>query len=100
MAALMQECSRPSDVLCRSGGEEFLMLLPNVGMNEAARVAERLRVHTAGRPLHGVPNITVSAGVAQWPSCGAEVDQVFQAADAALYAAKAQGRNRVVVHNA
>lgn len=99
MAKLMQECSRPSDVLCRSGGEEFLMLLPNVGMKEAARVAERLRLHTADRPLHGVPGITVSAGVAQWPSCGAEVEQVFQAADAALYAAKAQGRNRVVVHN-
>lgn len=98
MAELMQECSRPSDVLCRSGGEEFLMLLPNVGMKEAAQVAERLRLHTADRPLHGVAGITVSAGVAQWPSCGAEIDGVFQAADAALYAAKEQGRNRVVMH--
>jgi diguanylate cyclase (GGDEF)-like protein len=98
MAQLMRECSRPSDILSRNGGEEFLILLPGVGTKEAATVAERLRKHLAGRRLHGVDGITVSAGVAQWPSSGPEVSQVFQAADAALYAAKEQGRNRVVVH--
>jgi len=98
MAQLMRDCSRPSDILSRNGGEEFLILLPGVGTKEAANVAERLRKHMAGRRLHGVDGITVSAGVAQWPSAGAEVSQVFQAADAALYAAKEQGRNRVVVH--
>lgn len=98
MAQLMRECSRPSDILSRNGGEEFLILLPGAGTKEAATVAERLRKHLAGRRLHGVDGITVSAGVAQWPSSGPEVSQVFQAADAALYAAKEQGRNRVVVH--
>ncbi|TRM53463.1 GGDEF domain-containing protein [Achromobacter sp. LC458] len=100
MADLMRQCSRPSDVLCRSGGEEFLMLLPNVGVKEAANVAERLRKHTAGQPVSGVGGVTVSAGVAQWRTSVGDVAQVFQAADAALYAAKAEGRNRVVVHGA
>lgn len=98
MAQLMRDCSRPSDILCRNGGEEFLILLPNVGIKEAGHVAERLRTHLAERQLHGVNGITVSAGVAQWPTCGADVGKVFQAADEALYAAKQQGRNRVVVH--
>ena len=100
MAQLMRDCSRPSDILCRNGGEEFLILLPNVGIKEASQIAERLRTHLAARQLHGVNGITVSAGVAQWPASGPDVGQVFQAADEALYAAKQQGRNRVVVHAA
>ncbi|NMK49856.1 sensor domain-containing diguanylate cyclase [Achromobacter sp. Bel] len=98
MAQLMRDCSRPTDILCRNGGEEFLILLPNVGAKEASHIAERLRKHLADRPLHGVSGITVSAGVAQWPSCGPDIGQVFLAADEALYAAKQQGRNRVVIH--
>lgn len=98
LAQLMRECSRPSDVLCRNGGEEFLILLPGAGAKEAANVAERLRKSMETRSLHGTSGITLSAGVAQWPSAGAEVDAAFQAADAALYAAKQQGRNRVVTH--
>lgn len=97
MADLMRQCSRPSDVLCRSGGEEFLMLLPNAGAKEAASVAERLRKHTAGQPLSGVDGITVSAGVAQWTTATGDVAPTFKAADAALYAAKKQGRNQVVM---
>ncbi|WP_313465281.1 diguanylate cyclase domain-containing protein, partial [Achromobacter sp.] len=100
MAQLMRDCSRPSDILCRNGGEEFLILLPNVGVKEASQIAERLRARLADRPVHGVSGITVSAGVAQWPSCGPDIGQVFEAADEALYAAKQQGRNRVVVHGA
>lgn len=100
MAQQMQTCSRPSDILCRNGGEEFLILLPGASTKEAAQVAERLRKHVADRELHGVVGITVSAGIAQWPSSGDDVGQVFRAADDALYAAKQQGRNRVVVHSA
>lgn len=100
VAQLMRDCSRPSDVLCRNGGEEFLMLLPAAGAQEAANVAERLCKRLATNRLHGTAGITLSAGVAQWPSAGAEVEAVFQAADQALYAAKQQGRNRVVTHAA
>ncbi|WP_373982019.1 sensor domain-containing diguanylate cyclase [Achromobacter sp. JD417] len=100
MAQIMRECSRPSDVLCRNGGEEFLILLPGVAAREAVHIAERLRTHIAERPLHGDNRVTVSAGVAQWPSSGPDVDEAFRAADAALYVAKQQGRNRVVMHEA
>lgn len=98
MAQLMRDCSRPTDVLCRNGGEEFLILLPGAGAKEAAGMAERLRRKTEARRLSGALEITVSAGVAQWPAGGADVEKVFQAADAALYSAKQQGRNRVVIH--
>lgn len=100
MAQIMRDCSRPSDVLCRNGGEEFLILLPGVGAREATSVAERLRKHVAQWKSRGASRVTVSAGVAQWPSSGPNVDEVFRAADAALYAAKEQGRNRVVMHEA
>ncbi|MNL11992.1 putative diguanylate cyclase YdaM [compost metagenome] len=100
IAQVMRECSRPSDILCRNGGEEFLILLPGVGAQEAANVAERLRAHIAKRQLRGASHVTVSAGVAQWSASGPTVDQAFRAADAALYAAKQQGRNCVVTHGA
>ncbi|SEI45736.1 sensor domain-containing diguanylate cyclase [Achromobacter sp. NFACC18-2] len=100
MAQIMRECSRPSDVLCRIGGEEFLILLPGVAPREAANVADRLRVHIASRELRGASRVTISAGVAHWTSSGPDVDETFRAADAALYAAKQQGRNRVVMHGA
>lgn len=98
VAQLMRDCSRPSDVLCRNGGEEFLILLPAAGAQEAATVAERLRASMEAHQLHGTARFTLSAGVAQWPSTSADVSTVFAAADAALYAAKQEGRNRVVTH--
>ncbi len=100
VAQLMRDCSRPSDILGRSGGEEFLILLPGVGIREAASMAERLRKKMETRRLGGALGITVSAGVAQWRSRGQDVETVFQDADAALYAAKQMGRNRVVTHAA
>ena len=66
MAQIMRECSRPADVLCRNGGEEFLMLLPGAGLKEAGLVAERLRKRVEARPMPGIGGITVSAGVACW----------------------------------
>lgn len=100
VAQLMRDCSRPSDILCRNGGEEFLILLPGVGIREATGMAERLRRKMETRRLGGALGITVSAGVALWRPRGPDVEAVFQDADAALYAAKQQGRNRVVTHAA
>jgi len=98
LAQLMRDGSRPSDVLCRNGGEEFLMLLPAAGAREAGNVAERLRRRVQAQQLPGVGAITISAGVAQWPGGGADVGAAFREADEALYDAKQQGRNRVVTH--
>jgi diguanylate cyclase (GGDEF)-like protein len=97
LAQLMRSCSRDADVLCRSGGEEFLMLLPNAGPAAALKIAERLRQRVEHTDMSGVGHITISLGVAQWPLDAGTMDQVLEIADAALYKAKQSGRNRVVV---
>ena len=89
---------RKPDVLCRYGGEEFALLLPEATPERATSVAEKLR-HTIERyPFPGVPRpVTLSAGIASFPGHGTTRDELVQAADAALYAAKQAGRNRVLV---
>jgi diguanylate cyclase (GGDEF)-like protein len=90
---------RRVDIACRYGGEEFLLILPEVGIEialeqgEIIRSAyERLYVDYKGHKLRG----TVSIGVACFPDHGLTPDQLIQAADIALYKAKMGGRNRVV----
>ncbi|SEJ14659.1 diguanylate cyclase (GGDEF) domain-containing protein [Pseudomonas linyingensis] len=95
LADLMRECSRRDDVLCRSGGEEFIMLLPGTGLEGACLTAERLRLRTEASEAPGGIRFTVSAGVAHWPACGQTVEGILQLADQALYRAKREGRNRV-----
>ncbi len=91
---------RPYDVACRYGGEEFTLILPGSTLENAVRHAERLRQAARelapvfeGRPLG---SLTLSLGVAAWPEDGETVEDVIAASDAALYRAKAGGRNRVV----
>lgn len=96
LAAEMVDCSRPTDVLCRMGGEEFLMLLPGTDATGAGIAAERLlaRLRQTASPT-GTP-ITASIGIAcrgDYPS----TDAAFRAADDALYQAKRAGRDRAVV---
>jgi len=97
IAKLMRECSRRGDFLCRSGGEEFLMLLPDCGTSEATRIAERLRQRTETTPTPGVCGVTISLGLASWPASHGSMERVLSLADAVLYSAKQQGRNRVAV---
>ncbi|HQR47075.1 MAG TPA: diguanylate cyclase [Thermoanaerobaculia bacterium] len=91
---------RPYDVACRFGGEEFTLILPGSTLESAARHAERLRESVReltpafeGRPLGP---ISLSLGVAAFPEDGDTPEALLAAADAALYRAKAAGRNRVV----
>lgn len=95
LARLMGESSRENDVLCRVGGEEFLMLLPNASVEVAAQVAERFRALVERTPIEPVGRITVSLGVAHWPQDGSGIDKVLKCADEMLYHAKQCGRNRV-----
>lgn len=94
--AIVQELIRPSDALGRIGGEEFALLLPGSDADAAVRVAERVRARFAAEPVAGGEPIfaTASFGVSAWPH-GLQLDAVLQAADAALYAAKAAGRDCV-----
>ncbi len=88
---------RGEDVVGRWGGEEFLVILPMTGPVDAATTAERVRVAVSATPvpvIDGEITITVSAGCAS--SQDGDLADLVTRADAALYAAKADGRNRVV----
>jgi diguanylate cyclase (GGDEF)-like protein/PAS domain S-box-containing protein len=100
LGAFLQRYSRGSDVACRYGGEEFVLTLPQCSLEIACRRAEEMRqavktlqVHYGHRTLEG---ITLSFGVAAFPEHGDNPDAVLNAADAAMYRAKQQGRDRVV----
>ena len=91
---------RAGDELVRWGGEEFLILLPNTAdLGTAMAIAERVRGAARERPFStaaGLIPITISAGVAVVVDAGETADTVIARADAALYAAKRGGRNRVL----
>jgi diguanylate cyclase (GGDEF)-like protein len=95
---LLQRCYRASDILCRYGGEEFLILLPNVNHRAACQRTEQLRVVLSDTPLvcgsTRMP-VTASFGIATFPDHGRSREALISAADRALYAAKKAGRNRV-----
>ncbi|WP_330519520.1 sensor domain-containing diguanylate cyclase [Brenneria sp. g21c3] len=98
MAKIIRSSARESDILCRSGGEEFLILLPETELKIASGIAERLRNATQEATIPQVGRITISLGVSQW-SPGVHnitIEQAFKKADEALYKAKQAGRNRVV----
>jgi diguanylate cyclase (GGDEF)-like protein len=97
-AALLRENLRDIDLAGRWGGEEFLLLLPGTDLEGAARVAERVRQALHHRILLSVEGepipVTASFGVAEYPAADS-APALFAAADAALYEAKRQGKNRV-----
>ena len=95
VALLMRECTRSHDVLCRVGGEEFTLLLPDTSAASALEVAQRLRTRVEASVFPEVGHITVSIGVAHWPEHVKDIANVFKMADEMLYKAKRLGRNRV-----
>jgi len=97
---LLEENKRRIDVAARVGGEEFALVLPETDQHEAFIVAERLRSRFAdGFADQPVP-LTLSLGVATYPTHGMTADALLRAADEALYAAKALGRDRTVLYSA
>jgi two-component system, cell cycle response regulator len=102
-ASTLRKYSRAEDTVCRWGGEEFLVISPNVGQDVAMRTAERLRLaieHSGIDIPGGSVAITVSLGVACWELGLQSVESLLSNADAALYEAKGSGRNKTVVHSA
>ncbi|TFF38634.1 sensor domain-containing diguanylate cyclase [Pseudomonas sp. RIT623] len=96
LAELMRGACREGDVLCRTGGEEFLMLLPGASLTAAGNVAERLRLSVEQTFFAPVGRLTISLGVAHWLATEHEVPSaVLKRADDALYMAKQNGRNQV-----
>ncbi len=102
----MQDSVRGIDVLCRWGGEEFAVLLPNAPIDATRIVAERIRenIQRMGVPLDRNPfepseaaRLTVSIGAATYRDLDDNIEDMLMRADQALYRAKGAGRNRVLV---
>lgn len=100
MGLFLQTNIRSSDIACRYGGEELMMILPQSSLDDTFARAEHLRqaVKQLYLEIHyqALGAITISIGVACFPEHGQTGAEVIQAADAALYRAKAKGRDRVV----
>jgi two-component system cell cycle response regulator len=96
---------RAIDLAVRQGGEEFLVIMPETGLEDAQRIAERIRLHVAGSPFR-VPGgaealtVTISIGVAATAPGETRPEPLLKRADAAMYEAKAAGRNRVIARAA
>lgn len=101
LGRMLKASLRKEDIPCRYGGEEFALVLPEAAVDGAARRAEQLRqaVSRLGIPYQGrvIGPVTVSIGVAAFPDHGDDTRALIHAADAALYQAKREGRNRVSV---
>jgi two-component system, cell cycle response regulator len=101
VAAAIRESIRTTDLVARFGGEEFIVVAPETNMIFAQMVAERIRraisEKTAAKADQGLPAVTASLGVASTDVKVTTESELVAKADAALYRAKHEGRNRVVV---
>ena len=92
---------RAIDLPCRYGGEEFMVIMPDTKLEDAGKIAERIRRHVAGSPFR-VPggseplSVTISIGVATTCGLGDSAEALLKRSDEAVYAAKAAGRNTVI----
>ncbi len=103
MGIVLKENFRMSDVACRFGGEEFLIILTDSNLSTAYPRLDALRKQIKNGEVffnhHKLPPITISIGIAEAIKDGSSVKEIIDAADKALYAAKAGGRDRVEVLN-
>jgi len=104
VAATLAEVIREIDLAARYGGEEFAVLLPQTGPEGAAHLAERLRSEIAARSIRfgteEITGVTASFGVAAGPEEQGTQIELIASADAALYQAKREGKDRVTVSGA
>lgn len=100
LGALLNENLRRSDIACRYGGEELLLIMPDSALADAAQRIEQIRATVADLKLHlngrDLGEVTFSVGIAEAPLHGDTMERLLKSADQALYAAKTSGRNQVV----
>ena len=96
IAEILRQTTRGVDSVARYGGEEFLVMLIEAPIATAAAVGERLRARVAAEEFGG-GRVTVSVGAAEYPTHGETPEELIGSADAAMYQAKSEGRDRVVV---
>jgi diguanylate cyclase (GGDEF)-like protein/PAS domain S-box-containing protein len=102
LAETVTRQSRHGDFVCRFGGEEFVLVMPNIGIEKARERAEDLhRIIDALNIPYGRFNLTttISMGIAWYPAHGKTKEQLLRSADMAMYVAKNTGRNRVIVYD-
>src|SRR5438445_933537 len=92
---LLEQKCRQSNVVARYGGDEFVILMPETGVDQAQILAERLRLWVAGDPMLAEHHITGSFGVASFPVHGFSSEDIIRVADAGMYVSKRAGGNRV-----
>ena len=96
----LQKHTRQSDIACRYGGEEFILILPEASIDALKQRAQQLRLGIKALNVRHceqlLGNITISLGIACFPEQGLTEEALIKAADTALYRAKAEGRDRVV----
>jgi diguanylate cyclase (GGDEF)-like protein len=101
LGALLGGSLRASDIACRYGGEEFLLVLPDCDLNGARARLRQIRLEIKRKTIvfHGqaLPSVTMSVGLAQLGGDLASADALITAADEALYAAKRNGRDRIEI---
>src|SRR5262249_24898853 len=90
---------RAEDLVCRFGGEEFAILLPEASLDDAAKRATKLCSETRKIAIYyhdqSLKTVTLSIGIAAFPEHGDSAEELIRAADDALYRSKAEGRDRV-----
>ena len=101
IAGRIRASIRNIDLACRTGGEEFVVVLPATDLPTAERVGERIRKMMANKPFNAAPdcqlNVTVSVGISALAGVDEGGDELLKRADRALYQAKREGRNRVIL---
>ncbi|MFD0672965.1 sensor domain-containing diguanylate cyclase [Cohnella sp. GCM10027633] len=97
LASALKDMLGQDCVVCRMGGEEFVVLVPNGDIDAAAYDAEQVRAYMMDTTSPTGQSVTISIGVANYPVHAQAAEQLFRSADDALYEAKRGGRNRVVV---
>ncbi|HUQ49491.1 MAG TPA: diguanylate cyclase [Terriglobales bacterium] len=92
---LLDQKVRQSNVVARYGGDEFIILMPETGVEQASILSERLRLWIATDPMLNERNVTGSFGVAEFPLHGSTVDDIIREADTGMYLSKKSGGNKV-----
>jgi diguanylate cyclase (GGDEF)-like protein len=105
LSRLMHVATRKEATLARYGGEEFIIMLPGISKEGAFAYADRLRKEISQQPFphkekQPLGFVSISGGIASFPEDGESIDKVIQNADKALYRAKSEGKNRVLIHTA